>query len=102
MSTIQIADKTTLDNTKTNTTNLLTKGGIKYNATSQKYQTYNTTNSSWVDTEFGGGSTSPTLIIKNEGGLINNKTITVSNTSLDFTSTKSMGALDYLILKYLC
>lgn len=99
MSTIQIADKTTLDNTKTNTTNLLTKGGIKYNATSQKYQTYNTTNSSWVDTEFGGGSTSPTLVIKNELGVLNNKSITVYNTSLDFTSTKSMGALDYLIFE---
>lgn len=97
MSTIQIADKTTLDNTKTNTTNLLTKGGIKYNAISQKYQTYNTANSSWIDTEFGGGSGSPTLIVKNVNGILDNKSITVSNTDFDYTNTKAMGTSEYII-----
>lgn len=99
MSTIQIADKTTLDNTKTNTTNLLTKGGIKYNATSQKYQTYNTTNSSWVDTEFGGGGGKPTIIIKNEDGSLNNISFTVSNTDYDYSETKNMGSNTYLIFE---
>lgn len=93
MSTIQIADKTTLDSAKTNTTNLLTKGGIKYNATSQKYQTYNTTNSSWVDTEFGGGG-SPILIVKNNFNMFDSKNVTVSNSTYGFTSTKSMGTND--------
>lgn len=93
MSTIQIADKTTLDNTKTNTTNLLNKGGIQYNATSQKYQTYNTTNNSWVDTEFGGGG-NPTIVVKNTYNVFNNINVTVSNTTYRYSSTKSMGTGD--------
>lgn len=95
MSTIQIADKTTLDNTKTNTTNLLTKGGIKYNSTIQKYQAYNTSTNAWVDITFGGGG-SPTLIVKNNFNMFDNKNVTIANSTYGFTSTKAMGASDYI------
>ncbi len=95
MSTIQIADKTTLDNTKTNTTNLLTKGGIKYNSTTQKYQAYNTSTNAWVDITFGGDG-SPTLLVKNNFNMFDNKNVTIANSTYGFTSTKAMGASDYI------
>ena len=53
MSTIRIADKPTLDNIKTDTNNILSRGGIKSNG-SGGLLVYNTNTSSW-DTYSGGG-----------------------------------------------
>ena len=60
--TLNVADKPTLNSVKTDTDTLITRGGIRHNGTNP--QVYDTTNNTWVDLP-SGGSLSPTIIIKN-------------------------------------
>ena len=69
---IDIADKTTLNNVKTDTTNILSRGGFKYNATTSKAQIYDPVNSTWVDFEAGGGGGTSTITIFNKDSLYTN------------------------------
>ena len=95
--TLNVADKPTLNSVKTDTDTLITRGGIRHNGTNP--QVYDTTNDTWVDLP-SGGSLSPTIIIKNhfyEDGDMDNLDITVTdNDGLMTTQTVNMGTDDYI------
>ena len=87
MATIQIADKPTLDSIKQDTTNILSRGGIK--AVNGEYKIYDSGTGGWIDFNAGGGG-NPILTIQNENMSMTGSSITVTHESGLFTTTKTM------------
>lgn len=99
---IDIADKTTLDSVKTDTTALRGMGGIKYNSTTSKPQVYDTTNSTWVDLQIGGGGGNAQITIFNDNSAYTNKVFTVRHETNLFSDTATMtGASVSIQVPYL-
>lgn len=97
--TLNVADKPTLNSVKTDTDTLITRGGIRHNGTNP--QVYDTTNDTWVDLP-SGGSLSPTIIIKNhfyEDGDMDNLDITVTQPDTGWTTTQNMGTGDSITIE---
>ena len=83
-----IADKTTLDNVKSDTTALKSRGGIKANG--DDLYGFNPTTNTWHKIDFSRLSgANPTLIIINDNGAMDNIDITVSRDSW-FEVTQTM------------
>ena len=83
-----IADKTTLDSVKSDTTALKNRGGIKVD--SEELYGYNPTTNTWSKIDFSRISgANPTLVIVNNNGAMDNVDITVSRDSW-FEVTQTM------------
>lgn len=89
-----IADKTTLDNVKSDTTALKSRGGIKANG--DDLYGFNPTTNTWskIDLSRLSGA-NPTLIIVNDSGDLANTDITVTHKDGWFEVTQNMGDKDY-------